>query len=130
MNYRPHEGHIDFPEGKTLEDPHLDINFSYEFAKKSMGDQLFLLVHSWIIDYQGNIFSRKSSYLLARTDAIDCLTRHIRNHLVNMGVDDMSCRRLMRDFEVDNGRNISYELLSINFPNHNSKKIDKPTATQ
>jgi hypothetical protein len=30
-----------------------------------------------------------------------------------MGVDDMFCRRLMRDFEVDNEKAISYDMMEF-----------------
>lgn len=109
MRIRPLNGYSDFPENETPEDPHLGLSFDYEFAGERMGEQLSLLVHSWIIDYQGKVFSRKGGYILPRIDAIEAITKHIRDHLVNMGVDDMSCRRLMRDFEVDKEKCIPYD---------------------
>jgi len=78
-----------------------------------MGDQVSLLIHSWIIDYQGNIFSRKGSYILVRINAVDCLSKHIRDHIVFLGLDDMSCRRLMRNFELDNKKCITYDTLEF-----------------
>lgn len=109
MTLRPLHGYNDFPANEKPEDPHLGLNFDYEFAGKRMGEQVSLLIHSWIIDYRGNIFSRKASYLLPRIDALPAITKHIRKHLIDMGVDDMSCRRLMRDFKVDNRKCIAVE---------------------
>jgi hypothetical protein len=113
MSFRPLDGFIDFPQNAQPEDPHMGLTFDYEFAGKRMGDQVSLLIHSWVIDYQGNIFSRKGSYILPRIDAVDCLTKHIRDHIVFLGLDDMSCRRLMRDFELDNKKCIIYNSLEF-----------------
>lgn len=109
MSFLPLGGFKDFPENQQPEDPHLGLEFDYEFAGERMGSQVSLLIHSWIIDYQGNIFSRKATYNLPRTEAITCIIRHIQKHLLAMGVDDMSCRRLMRDFEVKGEKAIAYE---------------------
>jgi hypothetical protein len=108
MSFRPLDGFIDFPENAQPEDPYMGLTFDYEFAGKRLGDQVSLLIHSWIIDYQGNIFSRKCSYILPRINAAECLTKHIRDHIVFLGLDDISCRRLMRDFELDNKKCITY----------------------
>jgi len=113
MSFRPLDGFIDFPENAQPEDPYMELTFDYEFAGKRMGDQISLLIHSWIIDYQGNIFSRKGSYILPRINAVDCLTKHIRDHIVFLGLDDMSCRRLLREFEIDNKKCISYNTLEF-----------------
>lgn len=101
MNYKPLGGYFDLPCDKAPENPHLGLTFDYEFAGKPMGEQLSLLIHSWIIDHPGNIFSRKANYFIPRPNAVECISKHIKDHLIAMGVDDMSCRRLMRDFEVD-----------------------------
>ena len=114
MSFRPLDGFIDFPLNDIPEDPHMGLEFDYEFAGKKLGEQLSLLIHTWVVDYEGKIYSRKGSYILPALDSIDCLTMHIRNHLVNLGVDDMSCRRLMRDFEVDNKKSIPYDTLTFN----------------
>ncbi len=113
MSFRPLDGFINFPEKDLPEELDMGFTFDYEFAGKRMGDQVSLLVHSWIIDYQGKIFSRKGSYILARIDAVVCLTKHIRDHIVFLGLDDMSCRRLMRDFELDNKKCITYNSLEF-----------------
>lgn len=116
MSFRPLDGFIDFPLNDIPEDPHMGIEFDYEFAEKRLGEQLSLLIHSWVIDYQGKIYSRKGNYILSASDSIECVIIHIRNHLVNLGVDDMSCRRLMRDFEVENYKSIPYDTLTFNMP--------------
>ncbi|MEP6262881.1 MAG: hypothetical protein ABJ092_14990 [Gillisia sp.] len=114
MSFRPLDGFFDFPISEILEDPHMGLEFDYEFAGKRLGDQLTLLIHSWVIDFQGKIYSRKGNYILPATDSIECITKHIRNHIVHLGVDDMSCRRIMRDFEVDNKKSIPYDTLTFN----------------
>ena len=63
MSFRPLDGFIDFPLNDIPEDPHMGLDFDYEFAGKKLGEQLSLLVHSWGIDYQGKIYSRKGSYI-------------------------------------------------------------------
>ncbi len=113
MSFRPLYGFIDFPENVKPEDLHLGLTFDYEFAGKRTGELVCLLIHSWVIDFQGNIFSRKCEYMLPRIKAVDCLTQHIRDHIVFLGLDDMSCRRLMRDFELDNKKCITYDVLEF-----------------
>jgi len=51
--------------------------------------------------------------MLPRIKAVDCLTQHIRDHIVFLGLDDMSCRRLMRDFELDNIKCVTYDVLEF-----------------
>lgn len=114
MSFRPLDGYIDFPLNKIPEDPHMGLSFDYEFAGKRKGEQVSLLIHSWIIDHRGNVFSRKGEYFLPRVDTIDAITKHVKTHLIDMGVDDMSCRRMMRAFEVDNGKAISYDAMEFN----------------
>lgn len=114
MAYRPLEGYIDFPAGILPEDPHIALCFDYEFAGKRMGEEVSLLIHSWVIDHMNNIFTRRASYILSRVDAVDCISLHIRNHLIAMGLEDMSCRRLMRNFEVDPGKAVAYDLMEFN----------------
>jgi len=113
MSFRPLDGFIDFPGNTLPEDLDMDFKFDYEFAGKRMGDQVSLIIHSWVVDYQGNIFSRKGSYILPRINAVECLTKHIRDHIVFLGLDDMSCRRLLRDFELDNKKCITYDTLEF-----------------
>lgn len=67
-----------------------------------------LLVHSWVIDNNENIFKRKGNYLIKRTDAVDCITEHLRIHLKDLGIADMELRRLMRDFDVDAKKALKY----------------------
>lgn len=102
-------GFIELPSNEKPEDPHLGLSFDYEFSGKRMGEQVSLHIHSWIIDYQGKVFSRKGNYLLPRVDAVEAITKHIRNHLMDMGIDDMSCRRLLRDFEVEKEKSIPFD---------------------
>jgi len=51
--------------------------------------------------------------MLPRLKAVDCLTQHIRDHIVFLGLDDMSCRRLLRDFELDNKKCVVYDVLEF-----------------
>ena len=112
MSLRPLGGYIDFPLNTLPEDPHLGLTYDYEFAGKPMGEQLELLIHSWVIDDPGNIYSRRATYIIPQINAIECITLHIRNHIISLGVEDMSCRRLMRDLEINKEKAISYESLS------------------
>ena len=109
MSFIPLNGYIEFPLNEIPEDPHMGLSFDYEFAGKRTGDMVSLLIHSWIIDHRGNVFSRKASYFLPRVDAVTAITKHIRTHLIDMGVDDMFCRRLLRDFEVESEKSIPYD---------------------
>lgn len=111
MNFKPLYGYIDFPFNEKPGDHHLGLSFDYEYAGKRMGEQVSLLIHSWIIDHRGNVYSRKGEYMLPRVNAIDAITKHIKTHLTNMGVDDMSGRRLMRDFEVGKEKSIPYDVM-------------------
>lgn len=113
MSFNPLSGYIDFPQNEAPEDPHMGINFDYEFAGKRTGEMVSLLIHSWIIDHQGKVYSRKASYFFPRVDAVEAITKHIKAHLTKMGVDDMFCRRLMRDFEVDNEKAIPYDMMEF-----------------
>lgn len=117
MSFKPLGGYLDLPSENMLEDSHMGVDFGYEYARDLMGDQMSLVIHSWVIDYLGTIFSRKATYLISRIDEVECITKHTRNHLIEVGIDDMSCRRLMRYFEVDNSKIVSYESI-INSLNH------------
>lgn len=113
MSFRPLNGYLDVPAEDKPEDPHMGLSFDYEFAGKRLGEQVSLLIHSWIVDASGKIYSRRGEYILPRIDALTCLTKHIRDHIVFIGLDDASCRRLMRDFQVDNKKSIPYNSLEF-----------------
>jgi hypothetical protein len=49
MSFRPLDGFLDFPENTQPEDLYMGLTFDYEFAGKRMGDQVSLLIHSWVI---------------------------------------------------------------------------------
>lgn len=57
MSFRPLGGYFGFPMEKLPEDPHLGLDFDYEYACKYMGEQMSLIIQSWVIDYTGKIFS-------------------------------------------------------------------------
>jgi hypothetical protein len=107
-------GYINHPANEIIEDPHHGVEYDYEYAGEKVGEQLSLLIHSWIIDYEGKVYSRKGTYILHRKDAIECISEHLKGHLVNMGVDDMTCRRLMRGFTVDKNKCIPYDIFTFN----------------
>ena len=108
MGFSPLDGYMNIPLITKPEDPHMGIRFDYEFSKKRMGDQICLFIHSWIIDHRGSIFSRKATYSIALNDEFECITKHIKDHMISMGLEDMSCRKLMRYFEIDKSKHISY----------------------
>lgn len=109
MKFRPLGGYLDIPVNGEIEDT-LNLVFDYQFMGKRNGEILDLLIYSCVIDYNENIFKRKSKYLIKRIDAVKCITYHIKNHLKNLGIADMELRRLTRDFEVDKSKTLKYDV--------------------
>ena len=95
---------------QEIVDAQYGVTYDYAFAGERNGEMVQLLLLTQVIDHLGQIYTRRSQYLLKRELVIDCIQSALKEHLLLVGVDPVQVRGLMRDFEFDKGKKVEFDV--------------------
>ena len=87
------------------------VDFDYFFAGKreGTGGAIELHITSIVTDWATNTYTRQSIYRGHKEKWRECIQTHIINHLKDLNTDPGIVRGMMRYFEVDEEKCISWE---------------------
>ena len=109
MNFRPLGGFKDTPQNQKITDAHIGVTFDYSFMGNTTGEMCELYIETIVYDHLEDAFSRRSQHVLKRTLAKECIAHRIREHLLHVGVDRVQVNGLLRDFEVDKNKCLTFD---------------------